>query len=297
MEKIIKIVKNFLLLFVPTEYMLKRAYRRHNKMELNLKNPQTFCEKINWLKLHDRKPEYTIMVDKYLAKNYVAEKVGEQYIIPTLGVWDKPEDIDFDILPDRFVLKTTHNSGGVLICKSKSSFDQPSAIRFLKEQLKHDIYTNTREWPYKNVPRRIIAEKLIEIPDKEDLTDYKIFCFNGEPRYIQVIQDRNTNETIDFFDTDWNHQEFYGLNPKAHQSNSEIARPTNLSDMIEIARKLSKDIPFVRVDLYQTVEGVYFGELTFYPASGLGSFTPEEWNQRLGDMIKLPTEKLMGGGG
>lgn len=265
--------------------LLRIMFRLRMGKSLNLKNPQTFQEKIQWLKLYDRNPKYTTMVDKYAAKEYVASVIGKEYIIPTIGIYDSVDEIPWDSLPDRFVLKCTHDSGGIVICKDKSTLDINKAKRKLTKGLSKSYFYQNREWPYKNVPRRIIAEKFIEIPDKEDLTDYKIFCFNGEPKYIQVIQDRNTKETIDFFDTDWNHQEFYGLNPIARPSSRAIARPANLSEMLEIARKLSKDIPFVRVDLYQTTEGVYFGETTFYPASGCGTFTPAEWNIRFGDLI------------
>jgi len=264
-------------------------------VKLDLKNPKTFTEKIQWLKLNNRKPEYTTMVDKYAVKKYVADKIGDKYIIPTLGVWNTFGEIDFDSLPGQFVLKTTHGGGssGVVICRDKSSFDIKEAKQKLDRSLKTNNYWTYREWPYKNVPRRIIAEKFLEIPDKTDLTDYKFYCFDGEPRYIQVIQDRNTKETIDFFDTEWQHQEFTGLNPVGltpgvPNAETSIVCPDNLDDMLDIARKLSKGIPFVRVDLYQTVEGVYYGEITFYPASGLGCFTPDEWNGHLGDLIKIP---------
>lgn len=257
---------------------------------INWKNPQTFTEKLQWLKLYNRKPKYTTMVDKLAVKDFVSERIGPEYIIPTIGVWDSVNEIDIDSLPSSFVLKTTHGggSGGVVVCKDKSKFDLESAKRKLNESLKSDIYINYREWPYKNVPRRIIAEKFIEIPGKKDLTDYKVFCFNGEPRYIQVIQDRNTNETIDFFDTEWNHQEFIGLNPKVKNATKIPDCPHNFNEMLSIARKLSEGIPFVRVDLYQTQEECLFGEMTFYPASGFGRFTPDSWNLMIGNLIKLP---------
>lgn len=287
-ESIVKMIMHYLP-FLPDKVYLSILYRCKMGKWIDWKNPKTFTEKIQWLKLYNHKSEYTTMVDKYAVKDYVSSKIGKKYVIPTIGVWDSVDEIDIDSLPGSFVLKTTHGggSGGVVVCKDKSKFDLESAKRKLNESLKSDIYINYREWPYKNVPRRIIAEKFIEIPEKKDLTDYKIFCFNGEPRYIQVIQDRNTKESIDFFDTEWNHQEFIGLNPNVKSASCPIAKPANLSDMLDIARKLSKDVPFVRVDLYQTTEGVYFGELTFFPASGIGTFTPEEWNYKLGDLIKL----------
>lgn len=261
--------------------------------KLNIKNPKTFTEKLQWLKLYNRKPEYTTMVDKYAVKNYVANIIGEEYIIPTLGVWDRFDDIDFSKLPQQFVLKTTHGGGGggVVICRDKTTFNKADAKSKLEASMRGDIYKSLREWPYKNVPKRIIAEKFMA-PEKslapKDLPDYKFFCFNGEPKYCQVIRDRHTKETIDFYDMEWNHQEFVGLNPVARNGLTPVARPENLDEMKDICRKLAKDIPFVRVDLYVIDDKKYFGELTFYPASGLGVFTPEEWNRKLGDLLILP---------
>lgn len=270
---------------------------------LDLKNPKTYTEKLQWLKLYNRKPEYTTMVDKYEVKEYVAGIIGEEYIIPTLGVWDKPEQIEWDKLPDQFVLKTTHGGGGsgIVICRDKTTFDKKKAIDKLNQSLKSDIYHTLREWPYKNVRKRIIAEKYMEdfgIAGKEDLVDYKFFCFGGEPKYIQVIQDRRSNETIDFFDLEWNHQEFVGLNPTGGPMFGSAAvmpaKPNNLDTMIRIARELAKDIDFARVDLYEINGREYFGEITFYPASGFGNFTPDNWNDKLGAMLNLP--EINGGG-
>ncbi|MCM1022350.1 MAG: hypothetical protein NC343_08515 [Muribaculum sp.] len=287
----------------PDKLYLSIIYRCKMGHWIDWKNPQTFTEKIQWLKLYNRRPEYTDMVDKYAVKKLVAEKIGEEYVIPTLGVWNSVNDIDLDSLPDKFVLKTTHGGGGggVVICRDKASFNFDEAKIKLKQSLKADIYKSLREWPYKNVPRRIIAEQFIELPSIADLTDYKIYCFNGKPTYIQVIQNRNTNETIDFFDTDWNHQEFYGLNPVPKPAKGPVPKPAkgpvpkpaNLSDMLFVAGKLAMDTQFVRVDLYQTDSGIYFGELTFFPASGIGTFTPEYWNGRLGDLLSL--EPALGG--
>ena len=297
-EFMASIISNFFR-WLPDATYLKLLYRFKMGHRLDLKNPQTFTEKLQWLKLYNRKPEYTKMVDKYAVKEYVAKKIGEEYIIPTLGVWDRPEDIDWASLPNQFVLKTTHGGGGggVVICKDKATFDKTSAIIKLKESMASDIYSYLREWPYKNVPKRIIAEKFMapeKSPAPKDLLDYKFFCFNGEPKYCQVIRDRHTKETIDFYDMDWNHQEFVGLLPQSNIADvisnglTPVARPKNLEEMKEICRKLSKDIPFVRVDLYVIDDKNYFGELTLYPASGIGFFTPEEWNDKLGDLLTLP---------
>lgn len=279
--------------WLPDKWYLSLRYRCNMGHWIDWKNPKTFTEKIQWLKLYNHKPEYTQMVDKYAVKDYVAGIIGDEYIIPTLGVWDKPEDIEWDALPEQFVLKTTHGGGGggVVICKDKKAFDKAQAIAKLNQSLNSDIYKSLREWPYKNVPKRIIAEKFmapIKSQATTDLPDYKFFCFNGEPKYCQVIRERHSKETIDFYDMDWNHQEFVGLNPVAQNGLNPVACPENLEEMKDICRKLSKDKPFVRVDLYVIDDKKYFGELTFYPASGFGVFTPEEWNVRLGEFITLP---------
>lgn len=276
--------------FYSDEKFLRKLYKLRMGEKLNFDNPQTFCEKLQWLKLYNRKPEYTQMVDKYAVKEYVANIIGEEYIIPTIGVWDRVDDIDFDKLPNQFVLKTTHGGGntGVVICNNKATFDKTVAKQKLNRSLKHDIYTNLREWPYKNVKPRIIAEKFVEAVGHSDLPDYKFYCFNGEPIYCQVIRDRNTKETIDFYDMEWNHMPFVGLNPIAENGATPVVRPLKLDDMITVCQKLSKGIPFSRIDLYVVNEKVYFGEITFFPASGMGVFSPNEWDYILGDLIKLP---------
>lgn len=284
-----------LLFWLPDEQYLKLRFRIKMGYWPNLKEPKTFVEKINWLKLHDRNPEYTKMVDKYQVKEYVAQKIGQEYIIPTLGVWKRPEDINFNVLPNQFVLKTTHGggSGGVVVCKDKKTFDKKIAINKLRDSLASDIYRNLREWPYKNVKKQIIAEKYMIPSDKADdptydLTDYKFFCFNGEPKYCQVIRDRHICESIDFFDMDWNHLEFVGLlNSKQPCYTKPITKPVCLEKMKEICKKLSIGIHFLRVDLYAIDGKVYFGELTFYPASGIGMFQPEDWNEKFGKLIDI----------
>lgn len=285
------IVKNFLG-FLPDKIYLSLRYRCIMGHKIDWKNPKTFTEKIQWLKVYNRKPEYTIMVDKHAVKKYVADRIGEEYIIPTLYVWDKPEDIEWDILPNEFVLKTTHGGGGcgVIICKDKKSFDKQGAISKLRSSFNSEIYPNLREWPYKNVPKRIIAEKLLKpivsLPS-DDLSDYKFYCFNGEPKYCQVIRNRHSKETIDFYDMDWKHQEFVGLNPIVRNGDIPVARPKHLDNMVKICRELAKNIPFIRVDLYEIDDKEYFGELTFFPASGFGSFTPEKWQYELGKLINI----------
>lgn len=276
--------------WMPDKLYLKIKYRMWMEKSLDLKNPHTFGEKLQWLKLYDRRPEYTILVDKVKAKEYVASIIGEEYIIPTLGVWDNPEDIDFASLPERFVLKCNHNSGlGMYVCKNKSTINIETVKEGLWQGLKQNYYIGSREWPYKNVPRRILAEQFIDAPSGvQDLPDYKWYCFNGKPKFCQVIQDRNTCETIDFFDIDWNHQEFVGLNKIAGNAKVSPMPPAHLDEHLMIARKLSKGIPFARIDLYETNNGPYFGEVTFFPNSGFGNFRPTKYNEILGSMIELP---------
>lgn len=282
--------------FYSDEKFLKKLFRIRMGYELNLDNPQTFSEKLQWLKLYNRKPEYTQMVDKFGVKEYVANIIGEEYIIPTLCVWDRVEDIDWDALPNQFVLKCTHDSGGLVICKDKATLDIQKATKKLKKSMQRDYFYDNREWPYKNVKKRIIAEKFIEVQGHQDIPDYKFFCFNGEPMYCQVIRDRNTKETIDFYDMKWNHMPFVGLNPVAKNVLEPILRnglqpvvkPLHLDNMIAVCKKLAKNIPFSRIDLYVVEDREYFGEITFYPMSGMGGFHPQEWNYTFGSWIKLP---------
>lgn len=283
--------------WLPDSTYIKLRYRFHMGRRLNLKNPTTFQEKLQWLKLHDRNPEYTKMVDKILVKDYVSSVIGSQYVVPLLGVWDRPEDIDWDALPQRFVLKTNHSGGntGVVICRDKDTFDRGRAIKRLNASLQKDVYRGLREWPYKNVQKKVFAEEFLEVgPSVVDLPDYKWYCFNGEPKYCQVIQNRTSQETIDFFDTEWTHQDFVGLNPAALPATEQPHRPYNLEEQVRIARELSKDRPFSRVDLYSIGEKTYFGEVTLYPASGFGTFRPEQYNEQLGQMLRLPGEKVGG---
>lgn len=272
---------------IPAKLYLQLLYYKHFKKFINFKYPESFCEKIQWLKLYDRRPEYSTMVDKYEVKKYVADIIGEEYIIPTLGVWNNVDEIDWESLPSQFVLKWNHDSGSIIICKDKESFDKEGAKKSLQFGAKVNGFWYGREWPYKTVKPRIIAEKYMA-DGASELTDYKLFCFNGEPKYCQVIKDRHTKETIDFFDMEWNHQEFVGLNPAAGPAAVCPSRPVNYDEMQVIARKLSKGIPFSRIDLYEINGEIYFGEITLYPASGIGLFTPLSYNKILGDMIKLP---------
>ena len=285
--------------FYSDRQYLERVFPLRLGYPLNLDNPRTFSEKLQWLKLYNRRPEYVKMVDKIEAKKYVASIIGEEYVVPTYATYNSVEEIDLDALPDRFVLKTTHAGGsvGVVICHDKANFDKKSALNNLRIAMKRDHSKLGREWVYSQIKPRIIAEELLEVrPDGiGDIPDYKWYCFNGEPKYCQVIQDRSSNETIDFFDTEWNHQEFIGLNPVACPATVSPAKPANLETQVHIARELSKDIPFSRIDLYETGGNTYFGEITLYPASGFGTFRPDQYNEILGAMINLSGEKQGGG--
>ena len=273
------------------KFFLKLKFKLNMGKKLNLDNPKTFSEKLQWLKLYDRLPEYTVMVDKVKAKEYVASILGEEYLIPTLGVWENPDDIDFDKLPDRFVLKCNHNSGtGMYICKDKSKMEVEKVKAELRKGLRENYYLKNREWPYKDVPRRILAEQFIDPkPGTIDLPDYKFFCFNGVPKFCQVISGRNTRMSIDFFDKNWVHQSFH--EPQFYPfAEIEPQRPDNLETMWELATQLAEGKPFSRIDFYDTGDKVFFGEITFFPTSGLGGFDPKEWDYKFGELITLPNK-------
>lgn len=265
---------------------IKCAYYSTFGKKLNLEKPVTFNEKLQWLKLYDRKPIYTTMVDKYAAKKYVANIIGEKYIIPTLGVWDKFDDIDFASLPNQFVIKCTHDSGGLVICKDKSIFNYEEARIRINNSLKRDYYLNGREWPYKNVPRRIIAEKYMCKSDGSIPEDYKILNFNGNPGIIQVDLDRFKNHKKKLFLPDWTELDFDFNYPS--EKEYFLRKPDVLNEMLELARRLSKEFCFLRTDFYVIDDKIYFGELTLYPASGFGRFSPEEWDERIGGWLNLP---------
>lgn len=271
------------------EEYLSRKYQLYFGQKLNLQNPQTFNEKLQWLKLYNRKPEYTVMVDKYKVREYIAQTLGEEYLIPLLGVWDDPDEIDFDALSDQFVLKCNHNSGlGMCICKDKSKLDISKVKADLRKGLKQDYYLTGREWPYKNVPRKIIAEKyMVDDRNCSELTDYKFFCFNGVPKFMYISNDSSENATTDFFNMEFNHLEMRMKDPN---SNVIPPRPYLFDEMKAIAEKLSQGIPFVRVDLYVIGGSIYFGELTFFHNAGFYSIYPKHWEKTLGDWIKLPKE-------
>lgn len=255
----------------------------------NLDDPQTFNEKLQWLKLHDRRPEYVKMVDKYEVKKYVADIIGEEYIIPTLGVWDRFDDINFSQLPDQFVLKCTHDSGGIVICKDKSKFDIQSAKAKINKSLKRNYYYVGREWPYKDVKPHIIAEPYLTDESGFELKDYKILCFNGIPKLIELHSGRFLdNQMQDFYDCDWKKLSISQSGNKKYQVSSVIApRPKNLEKMIELSSVLSKDFRHIRVDWYEIKDNLLFGELTFFDGSGFVPFDNFQHDLLLGSWINL----------
>lgn len=279
-------IKNDIKKQLPDFIFLEIVYFKVFHKFFNLSNPKTFNEKLQWLKLNDRNPRYTTLVDKYEVREYIKEKIGEEYLIPLLGVWNTFDEIDFDKLSNQFVLKCTHDSGGIKICTDKRKFDYKEAKKFFSERIKLNYYYSGREWPYKNVKPRIIAEKYMVDESGIELKDYKIFCFNGEPKLIQVDFGRFTEHKRNIYDLNWNL-----LDLSIQYSNDKkhiIDKPFNLEDMIKLSRILSEGIPHIRVDWYSINGKVYFGELTLYHGNGLEEFNPEIWNLKLGEMINLP---------
>lgn len=281
-----KIKRNILSFFkfIPDDVYVKMYYRLKIGKKLDLKNPILYNEKLQWLKLYDHNPQYVIMVDKYAMKDYVSKKVGEKYTIPTLGIWERFDDIDFTILPEEFVLKGTHDQGSVLLCK-KNSFNYDAARKSLNHSIKLNYYSICREWPYKNVKPRIIAEPLIT-DGNNFLLDYKFFCFNGEPKFMYISSDLETAPKTDFYDMN-----FEKINMKMRDPNSDtiMEKPVFFDEMKQLAQKLSEGIPHLRVDFYFANNNVYVGELTLFPNAGFCKIEPKEWESVLGNWIKLPS--------
>ena len=271
------------LVLLNDKIYLKVVYWARTGKQLNLKNPITFNEKMQWLKLYNRNYKYSKLVDKYEVKKYVENIIGKEYIIHTIGVYDSFDKIDFDSLPNQFIIKCTHDSGGNYICKDKRKINIEDIRLKINKAMKSNYYKYGREWPYKDVKPRIIIEEYLSNNDK-DLIDYKFWCFNGEPKICLVCTDRQTELKETFFDMNWN---LLDLKRTNHKIDETIAKPTNLKLMKELSNKLSQDMPFIRVDFYEVNGKVYFGELTFFPASGFSTFEPEEWDRKLGDWIPL----------
>ena len=285
----IKLLQIFASCFSDAVY-LKLMFPLRTGYKLNLNSPKSFNEKLQWLKLYNRRPEYTQMVDKVEAKKYVAEIIGEDYIIPTLAVYDKVKDVDFESLPSQFVLKCSHDSGGLVICHDKNKFNRETAKEILMKALRKNYYMVKREWPYKNVKHRIIAEQYME-DESGELRDYKFFCFNGKVRFFKIDFGRYVEHHANYYDTKGNLLPFGEAScPPLPEKDLKI--PGNLNRMIELAERLSKNIPFLRVDFYDVRSKIYFGELTLFPASGMGRFTTDEWDMEIGNNLVLPDIKI-----
>ena len=274
--------------WVPDSLYLKVLYRVIMGRKLNLGNPREYNEKLQWLKLNDRKPEYSTMVDKYEVRGYIEDLLGDKYLIPCLGIYDSVDDIDIDALPDRFVLKCTHDSGSVEICKDKSSFDIEGARHRLSQAMKRNYYATYREWPYKYVKPRIIAEGYLE-GDGGDLKDYKVMCFNGEAKIIEVHENRFVEgkvHTQTFYDREW------GIVPLTQVETVTVDRPSErprqLEEILRLSELIAKNMYHARIDWYIEGDKIYFGEITFFDGSGFESFSTPEMERMLGDMINLP---------
>lgn len=281
-----------LLNWMSDEKWIEKAFYLKLGYKPDLKNPKTFNEKIQWLKLNDRNPVYTTMVDKYEVKNIMKKIIGDDCIIPTLGVWESVSKINFKELPEKFVLKCTHDSGGSVIIKNKNTQDWNAVYRFLKRHMKRNYFWSGREWPYNSVKPRIIAEEYME-NGEEGLHDYKIWCFNGKPKYIQYITGRLGNKTYEaFYDLNWEKQSFSYHNQIMH---SVVPRPVCLDRLLEYAEIIAKGHPFVRCDFYVLPDGgIRFGEITFYPMSGMERWNPEKVNYIFGEYIDLNVEMYLG---
>lgn len=279
-----------MLNWIPDKAYLKMVYRFQTGQKLNIDNPQGFNEKLQWLKLYDRKSEYTQMVDKYGVRELIRERIGEDYLIPLLGVWDRPEDIDISALPEQFVLKCTHDSGSICICRDKAAFDMDAAVKKLRHRLKIGTYWPLREWPYKNVTPRVIAEKYME-DESGELKDYKVLCFGGEPKLIEVHSGRYAKaHTQDIYDTDWKEMDI----TQAGQLRSKeiLPKPACLQEMLDKSALLSRGIPTVRVDWYIINGRLYFGELTFFDGSGMDLFDDPQVERTVGSWINLPEKTV-----
>ena len=273
---------------LPDKIYLSIKFRMRMGKWIDWKNPTTFNEKLQWLKLYDRKPVYVTIVDKYEVKKYVSTFIGSQYIIPTIGVWDQFDEIDFDRLPDQFVLKCTHDSGGLVICKNKKEFNKTEAKNVLERCLRNNYYWDGREWAYKNVKPRIIAEAYLEDESTRELRDYKFFTFDGKVKLMFVATQRQNaaeDTKFDFFDEKYNH-----LNIKNGHENATVVpeKPLHFEEMIRLAEVLGKGFPHLRVDFYEVNGQVFFGELTLSHWSGLVPFVPGEWDTTIGNWLKLP---------
>jgi hypothetical protein len=273
-----------LLRFIPDEPYLKMVFWIKTGKKLNLKNPRTFCDKLNWLKLHDFKPEFTRLADKIAVRDHIKELLGEDICLPLLGVWEHYDDIDFDTLPDKFVMKCNHDSGSVKIIRDKSSMDHAALREFFEGRLKLNPFVLGREYPYKDIKPMILVEKFMTSNTGRDIRDYKFLCFDGIPRYMFVISDRSTDCRSDFYDMDFNRLPIVDTYP---MSDEPMEKPVFFDEMVELVTKLAQGLRTVRIDLYEIDGKIYFGEYTFYDGGGFWPKEPEEWEYRMGDLIRI----------
>lgn len=284
-EKILNYLFNHFGKYMTDEILLRIRYRVIFHQKLNLKKPSAFNEKLQWLKLNDRKEIYHVMADKYKAREFVAGIIGKEYLIPILGAWNQAADIDFECLPKEFVLKCTHDSQSIVICKNKKELDDTKVRKNLENALKSDYYVLGREWAYKGIEPRIVAEELLVDESGDDLKDYKVFCFHGAPRFIQVDYDRFKDHKRRFYSLEW---EKLDIKITYEDDVSRvISKPACLNELLESSRKLAKGTPFLRVDWYITEKQLYFGELTFYPGCGFEPITPYAYDMEWGKWINL----------
>lgn len=279
-------VKHFCGRLLPDEIYLKALFLENTGKQLNLEHPVGYNAKLQWLKIHDRKPEYTMMADKYEVRSYIEKTIGKEYLVNLYGVFSRFSDIDFSVLPEKFVIKCTHDSGSVVICKDKATFDVKKAEALINKALKKNYYYDTREWPYKDIKPRIVVEEFLETTNGEEIKDYKMFCFNGRVAYTQVHFDRSTDHKTNVYDREWNFVDIRFSNYPS-DNNADIEKPSRYDEMIKVAETLSKEIPHVRVDLYYVDDKIYFGELTFFHATGMAQFDPPELDEQLGNMITV----------
>lgn len=295
MKNIIKGIKNpkLVMLFllrsrifhkIPDKTFIKIEYYLRTKKKLNLKNPKRYNEKLQYLKLYDRNPLYTKLVDKYEVRSYIENKIGEEYLIPMYGVYESYEDIDFDSLPNEFVLKPNHTSGDVYICKDKNEINHERLKKDIDSWMKKNYFWKHREWPYKNIKPKIICEKLMVDESGFELKDYKFFCYNGLVKNLFIATDRPNSTKFNFYDLNFNKLPF---NQHYPNFNKEVSKPTGFQKMIELSGELSKEIPHVRVDFYSINGKIYFGELTFYHFSGCEVFEPDEWDYIFGEYLNV----------
>lgn len=280
------------LKWIPDQKYLTWRYSTKFNKKLNFENPQTYNEKLQWLKINNRDPKYTQLVDKYTVRKYVQEKIGSEYLVPLLNVWESVEEIDWKSLPDQFVLKCNHDSGGLIICTDKKQLDVNKAKKKLRKSLARNYYYAGREWPYKNVPPLILCEEFLSNPTGGEIQNYRIFCFNGKAEFIAVdfnTTDKN-NTKRNIYDLEWNLLDFKISYP--NEKKFDHSKPLMLNKMIELSEKLSDNIPHARIDFYYIEDQIIFGEITLFHQSGLGVIEPIEYEQKLGDLIDISGIKV-----